>query len=91
MRITYHQILGRRVVDRDDRHVGHVVDLIADSHNDHLQVIHLLVGQRALAQRIGCDQWNLHPITVPWTLIAQLDEDHIRLRIPREQLHRDRS
>ncbi|NJC72285.1 hypothetical protein HC031_21570 [Planosporangium thailandense] len=89
MHLTYHQIVGRRVVDRDNRPVGRVVDLIARSPDDRtIRVTGLLVGRRALIQRIGRDRWNLHPVVVGWSEVADLDDEHIRLRTRRDDLRR---
>ncbi len=89
MRVTYRQLLGREVVDRDGNRVGRVVDLVASSPDDrHLVVTGLLVGERGLAQRIDGVRHQWRPKHVRWRDIAELDDRRIRLRVPGDQVER---
>jgi sporulation protein YlmC with PRC-barrel domain len=47
------QLMGRRVVDADGRHIGRVVECLAEPDGDELRVVGLLVGARAWAARFG--------------------------------------
>lgn len=91
MRVTYHQLVGLRVVDRDGRHVGRVVDLVAEPAGEgRLYVTGLLVGRTALMRRIGRARWQPHPRVVAWADIAGLDGAGIRLRVPAGGIRRGR-
>jgi sporulation protein YlmC with PRC-barrel domain len=87
MRMTYQQLLGRRVIDCDERPVGRIVDLYARSDDD--KTVHLaglLVGERAFLQRVGRDKWHLKPKDIPWNMVAHIDDATIQLRVPSDQL-----
>jgi sporulation protein YlmC with PRC-barrel domain len=89
VRLTYQQLLGRRVVDCDDRHVGRIVDVYARSDDDKtVHVAGLLVGERALLQRIGRDRWHLKPKDIPWSAVADIDDETIHLRVRSDELSR---
>lgn len=89
MRVTYQQLLGRRVVDCDNRDVGRIVDVYARSDDGKtVHVAGLLVGERAFLQRVGRDRWHLKPKDIPWSAVAQIDDEAIYLTVSSDELRR---
>jgi sporulation protein YlmC with PRC-barrel domain len=72
------QLMGRRVVDADGRHIGRVVECLAEADRDELRVVGLLVGPRAWTARFGSALGDAGRF-VQWEEIATL-EPYISLR-----------
>ncbi len=71
MRLLYHDLIGRHVVTADGRDVGRIADVRAEPRGGSLRVVSLLVGPRALAERIA----RRVPVTeVSWRLVRRLGE-----------------
>jgi sporulation protein YlmC with PRC-barrel domain len=95
-----YDLLDRQILDRDGEPVGKVddVELDADAHGVPY-VTALLVGQRALGERIGgrLGRWIAGlgrrlapsvedpPIRIPFDLVAEIDSA-VTLTVPRERL-----
>jgi sporulation protein YlmC with PRC-barrel domain len=72
------QLMGRRVVGADGRHIGRVVECLADAEGDELRVRGLLVGPGAWITRFGSAGKQAGRF-VPWEHIVTLTP-HITLR-----------
>lgn len=83
MRLSYHDLVGRRVIDPNGASLGRVVDLTAEAEGDRLVVTTLLIGPRAFLPRIGFmpkGGAGGSPFReVAWRAVARID-DAIRLR-----------
>jgi sporulation protein YlmC with PRC-barrel domain len=76
--VRLQEVLGRVVVDAAGRHLGRVVDCVAEAQGDELRVTALLVGPGAWAARFG-PKPGQGGRRVPWEDIAAL-APHITLR-----------
>ena len=65
------QLLGRRVVSADGRHIGRVVECLAEADGEELRVEGLLVGPRAWSGRFGSASGHTGRL-VRWEEIATL-------------------
>jgi sporulation protein YlmC with PRC-barrel domain len=70
--IRLQQLMGRRVVGADGRHIGRVVECLAEPDGDELRVTGLLVGPHAWAARFGSASGHAGRF-VRWEEIAALD------------------
>jgi sporulation protein YlmC with PRC-barrel domain len=90
MRLTYHDLVGSRVITDDGRRLGRVVDVVACPVDDHtLRITGLLVGYRALVQRIGRRRSRMGRIEVPWSQVAAIEGHRIRLSGPVDRVDQD--
>lgn len=65
------QLMGRRVVGADGRHMGRVVECLAEADGDELRVVGLLVGPGAWITRFGSAGKHAGRF-VPWEDIVTL-------------------
>jgi sporulation protein YlmC with PRC-barrel domain len=92
-RLRFHELVGRRVVDRDGRLIDHVVDLTATPVDGRLTVSALLVGPAAFLARIGQRRWLVpgrSPIEIPWGEVVEVG-DEIRVAIDGDAARRRRT
>ncbi len=82
MRMLYHDLIGRHVITADGRRVGRIADLRAEPRDGRLRVTHLLVGARALIERIGRSE---QVTEVSWSLVRRVGE-RVELRITSAEL-----
>ncbi len=83
MRITYHELIGKRVVTADGQDIGRLADLDAEADGDKLRVVKLFVGPGALLQRIAFKVGSSRAI--PWDAVARIDK-RVELKLRRDEL-----
>lgn len=91
-RVSWQDLVGRRVVAGDGVVVGRVVDLVVGPVGGRVVLVGLTVGRRALLARIGPGRLidrRLGRIEVPWEAIAELGQE-IRLTISEQHLRASR-
>ena len=82
MRLLFHDLIGRQVITADGLSLGRVANLRAEPREGQLRVTHLLVGPRALIERIA----GRIPVTeVPWSLVSRVGE-RVELRVTSAEL-----
>jgi sporulation protein YlmC with PRC-barrel domain len=77
VRIRYHELVGKRVIDAEDASLGHVVDLVADACDERLVVHTLLIGPNGFLARIGLHRigmLNFRPEEIPWSAVGRISE-----------------
>ena len=77
VRIRYHELVGKRVIDADGAALGHVVDLVADACDERLVVHTLLIGPDGFLMRIGLHRigmMRVRPHEVPWSAVGRVGE-----------------
>lgn len=89
MRMSYHELVGKRVFTADGQAIGRIADLVAERQGERLCVTRLLVGRTGLARRIGFGRSTLihlaTPWDVPWSLVVQIGR-HVQLAVDRADL-----
>jgi sporulation protein YlmC with PRC-barrel domain len=77
VRIRYHELVGKRVVDADGAALGHVVDLVAEACDECLVVHTLLIGPDSFLTRIGLHRVGMlrvRPHEVVWAAVERVSE-----------------
>ena len=98
-RVLVEDLLGRIVHDPDGRRVGHLEEIVADRHEDHLEVVEFHVGEVAFFERLSAAgllgsfaSWLIpgahRGVKVPWEQMDLSDPEHPRTTIPRGELPR---
>ena len=94
MRVTYHELVGRVVLDRGGRKVGRVADLRAAPMEGRLRVVGLLVGDAPLLARLGLGWLEAVAVEVgasdyfvPWHQVDSIGP-RIRLKVTKGELQR---
>ncbi len=82
MRLLYHDLVGKHIVTTDGRDVGGIADLRAEPRDGKLRVVSLLVGPRALVERIGS---GVPAAEIPWSLVHRIGE-LVELRVTSAEL-----
>lgn len=85
-RLRCHELIGRRVVDRDGKCIDHLVDFVATPVGDRLTISALLVGPRAFVARVAQRRWllgDLAPIEIPWSEVIEVG-DTVRVAVSRD-------
>jgi sporulation protein YlmC with PRC-barrel domain len=76
MRVRWHDLIWKPVVDADGRKIGPLVDLVATPEGEGLRVTALLVGQRELLHRIGWHHIDPERLgrrrEIPWELVTDV-------------------
>lgn len=91
-RLRFHELVGRRVVDRDGKLIDHVADLMATPVDDRLTISALLVGPAAFVARVGQRRWlgpDRGPIEIAWREVVDVG-DEIRVTVDRDEARRRR-
>lgn len=90
MRLRYSQLIGMKVIGADGARIGRIHDLLAEPRGEALCVATLLVGERALMQRISFRMRRrlsaLQPRGVPWSQVDRIEGRVVRLRVTRDEL-----
>jgi sporulation protein YlmC with PRC-barrel domain len=89
VRIRYHELVGKRVLDAEGALLGRVVDLVAEACDERLVVHTLLIGPDSFLTRIGLHRvgrLRVRPHEVPWSAVGQVGKS-ISLRAGRDQPH----
>lgn len=89
MRLRYSELVGMKVIGADGARIGRIHDLLAEPRGESLRVTTLLVGERALMQRISFQAYShlraLQPRGVPWTQVDRIEGRVVRLRVTRAE------
>ena len=94
------EILGKKVVDSDGRHIGRLEEIEATRGDDACAIDAYLVEHRGLLDRVGT--WALSasvqrrlpqrksskPFRVPWDQMDLSDPGHPRVLVPQKELRR---
>jgi sporulation protein YlmC with PRC-barrel domain len=82
MRMRYHELVGKRVIDASGGFLGHVVDLVAEACDEQLVVHTLLIGPDGFLMRLGLHRIGMlraRPHEVPWSTVQSIG-DAVMLR-----------
>ncbi len=79
VRIVTHEVrlellLGRAVLDRDGRSIGHLQEVRAESRDGRMVVTSYLIGTRALLERLSVEVWRAHAGGVSSGYAARWDQ-----------------
>ena len=89
MKLRYSQLIGMKVIGADGARIGRIHDLLAEPRGESLCVATLLVGERALMQRISFQMYShlraLQPRGIRWTQVDRIEGRVIRLRVTRAE------
>lgn len=89
MRLRYSQLIGMKVIGADGARIGRIHDLLAEPRGESLCVATLLVGERALMQRISFRMRRrlraLQPHSIPWTQVDRIEGRVMRLCVTRAE------
>jgi len=92
VRITYHELVGREVIDRVGRTIGRIADIRAEMVDERLCVTGLLVGEPSLLGRVGLQRLEMLAVEagvpdyfVPWHQVAAVDRQ-VRLSVTLQEL-----
>lgn len=89
MRVRFHELIGKQVLDANGEPLGRVADLVAQRRGEALRVTAIRIGPAALLQRVGARRppWLGAPAqSIPWALVTAIDERSLRLRVPDAEL-----
>ncbi|HET9982210.1 MAG TPA: PRC-barrel domain-containing protein [Longimicrobiales bacterium] len=101
MEVRLERLVGRRVVDRDGRGIGHIEEVRAEEVGGELRVVEYLTGTLGARRRLMLATLPLHaagvlgiPLAgsgyrIPWRELDLTDPDRPRTRCRREELPRD--
>ena len=87
-------LLGRRVVDANDRVVGRIRSIHARRHGRDFLVEEYHIGPAAFLEVLGISTRRLiglriaEPIRIPWQKLDLSDPQHPRLRCAKEELEK---
>jgi sporulation protein YlmC with PRC-barrel domain len=87
-RFLWHDLVGRKVVDRDGHLIDHTLDLVCRPIDGQLTVTALLVGPYTILARLGLHRGlrgRHRRVEIPWENIAELGDD-IRLTLSRQEV-----
>lgn len=95
MRLRYSELVGMKVIGADGARIGRIHDLLAAPRGESLRVTTLLVGERALMQRISFQMYShlraLQPRGIPWTQVDRIEGRVMRLRITKAEFQAHRT